>query len=160
MKIKPNKFFFDLFKYQSTTPLEKVLNILKAYIFCMVWVLLISCLYTSLFPDQGGYSDWLRPNRLILFITSVILAPLFEELMFRVLPIELLRSFSKNYKSSLFPVILGTNAIFGVLHGNYFNILIQGVVGVALSWVYIKNKSYWSAVSLHALYNLTWFLIG
>jgi CAAX amino terminal protease family. len=81
-----------------------------------------------------------------------ILAPLWEEMAFRVLPVMVARQFS----DKLIIPVLGISAfLFGWGHGQGPNsLLIQGVGGILLSVVYVKtNYSYWSVVGMHALWN-------
>jgi membrane protease YdiL (CAAX protease family) len=90
---------------------------------------------------------------------GLTIAPITEELIFRHLPISLLKDTQLfKDKSMYFVAILG--AIFGAIHGGYYNILIQGVAGFAFGWVYVKNgMSYWSAVSAHFLYNFMIYIV-
>jgi membrane protease YdiL (CAAX protease family) len=58
-------------------------------------------------------------------------------------------------------MILGVcGIVFGMMHGQPINIFIQGVVGLCLGWLYVKNDesqlaSYLSCVLVHAAYNFT-----
>jgi len=101
----------------------------------------------------------------ILF--AVIIAPLWEETVFRLLPLRFgLRYRDKEQelhpgiteKIGKFPVwlliLVVCFIIFGLAHGGPLNLFIQGVGGLFLAYVYLRNgRSFWSAVALHALYN-------
>ena len=80
-----------------------------------------------------------------------ISAPLWEEVVFRWFPLFMVRKLSREYK---IPVILASSAIFGFCHGDAVNVWIQGVLGLVMACVYLKNGyHYWSAVILHFLWN-------
>lgn len=54
-----------------------------------------------------------------------------------------------------------TSIIFGVVHGGPINILIQGVGGMFLCFVYLRTgRSFWSVVATHSLYNATWIFFA
>lgn len=103
----------------------------------------------------------------IFFLTTCVVAPLVEE-MFRA---ALLQTFCEEkvkdpttgkvvgVKMKNFFVIGAMSFIFfGMLHGGYVNILIQGVLGLVLArqWFNV-GKSYWwkyfSMVAVHGAYN-------
>ncbi|RFA95269.1 CPBP family intramembrane metalloprotease [Pyrobaculum aerophilum] len=79
---------------------------------------------------------------------AVILAPLAEEYVFRVLPFSALPS----PLSWVFAVV-----IFGVLHKD--NPLLASLYGVALSLMY-KGGGYPASVALHAFNNCIWWLMA
>ena len=141
----------DFFTPSATTLLDKIKNICTGYTAMIIWVFFISLLLNFLWtPLQFFYIP--EPIQYTIFFTCIF-APLWEELAFRVIPIKLALNLNPE---SLPAVVALSSIIFGFGHGGVENILIQGVMGVILSWVYIKNNySYWSSVSLHALWNIT-----
>ena len=81
---------------------------------------------------------------------ACIYAPIVEEFIFRVGPISLV----KDKPKLMFPVVILSSALFGWLHYGAASLPIQGVLGVVLAAIYIKNGySYWSSVLLHAMWN-------
>lgn len=89
------------------------------------------------------------------FAYSCIFAPLIEEVMFRAAPIEILRR-TGLLKQIGIPVILFISIVFGLMHGDASRVFVQGICGLALSWLYIKNGfSYASTVTVHFLWNFT-----
>lgn len=88
-------------------------------------------------------------NTLSIFILIVIIAPIFEELYFRKIPILVC-----NKKIYLIPLQI----LFGLFHGlNVANILIATISGIYL--LYINKKyGYKSAVIIHSLSNLIPFI--
>lgn len=87
------------------------------------------------------------------FVFGVVLAPLWEELAFRYVPVTVAQKINKEL---VLPVIVLSSILFGWGHGmGPISLLIQGVGGFILSCLYIKNNnSYWSCVLVHALWNV------
>lgn len=117
------------------------------------WFDVIKALQNSaMLPIYNYISFPLQQREFSYFFMACIFAPLWEEALFRYFPLEIARH-SKNFKWIAFPVIVGSALIFGWLHGSVLNIIFQGVSGILLGWVYLKNDSYWSSVLLHSLWN-------
>jgi membrane protease YdiL (CAAX protease family) len=95
------------------------------------------------------------PLKATFFITC-ILAPFWEELVFRVFPLSLATQLNEDVqRRTLIPIVFFTAIIFGLLHGSVLNILIQGFGGLSLSYLYLKYKSYLWCVISHALWNIS-----
>lgn len=109
-------------------------------------------IFPSFFPPE--------PKVAFLFFGYCIATPFIEEAMFRYAPIEISRQIS--HKAILPAVILST-IVFAQGHSVpwIYAIMMQGVGGLAFSFLYIKNGfSYLSSVSAHALWNfLVIFLV-
>lgn len=92
-------------------------------------------------------------------ITGLTIAPLGEELIFRLIPLNFLKKTSIFEDTKWYAVAL-IACIFGYVHGSFYNIWIQGVAGFFFGWVYIKNgMSYWSSVATHFLYNFMIYIV-
>ena len=91
-------------------------------------------------------------------MSSVICAPLFEEFIFRHAPLQIVKKYKLFEIESI--VVVFSCIVFGWYHYYGFQaVLLQGVIGLVLCWVYIKNGySYWSSVCVHSAYNLILFL--
>jgi membrane protease YdiL (CAAX protease family) len=128
---------------------SKIKNIITGFGIYLIWVTLISGIFKYLYSLP-------TPAALNVFMACIV-APLWEELVFRVAPLQIAKGFGEKY---LIPVIIISSAIFGWGHGEgTYSILIQGVLGAVLSWVYIKNNySYWSVVAVHAMWNALCYL--
>jgi membrane protease YdiL (CAAX protease family) len=85
-----------------------------------------------------------------IFFLACIFAPLWEEAVFRYFPIR----WAFSMGNMLTPMIVMSSMIFGIMHGSILNILFQGVGGLIISWVYLKNGSYWWSVLSHSLWNI------
>lgn len=143
----------------NKTLIEKAQTIGFAFCILVLWITFTQALYNICFKSVVTVNFSLQIAKMItiptafgMFFLTCIIAPLSEELLFRCLPISILsRIDNGKYMWQIIGII---SIIFGLLHGSSFNILIQGVLGVVLSYVYLKNdKSYWSCVILHFLYN-------
>lgn len=97
----------------------------------------------------------------------VVAAPLIEEIPFRWWAITHAQTSvngdpgrAKDKSRYLVSTIFLSSVIFGVLHGSIFNVFLQGVGGLILCWLYLRNgNSYWSCVFAHAFYNATIIMI-
>lgn len=106
---------------------------------------------------------------LLLAFFVCILAPLTEEILFRALPIQFAQitaavaaalGIEKCSRFTMWTCIGISGILFGWLHGSPLNILYQGMGGLLLAWLYVKNNnSYLSAVAAHFLWNFM-LLIG
>ncbi|MFA5934219.1 MAG: CPBP family intramembrane glutamic endopeptidase [Candidatus Paceibacterota bacterium] len=111
-----------------------------------------------------GVVGVLSAKPLLQFFFSCVFAPLWEEALFRYGPFALIQGFvKKNTRFWILPAIIATSIIFGWMHGSVINILFQGVSGMLLAWVYLKNRGpglqkinygYCSAVIAHFLWNV------
>lgn len=125
-------------------------------------------------PSLGGNVSYLYMEAMtaIDFFFACVLAPLWEELMFRYLPFALfiapklataglseeqIANNEKFIKTFLGLLILSTSIIFGLLHGGPINILFQGVGGIILWKIFLQSGKYryWYAVGAHALWNVS-----
>jgi membrane protease YdiL (CAAX protease family) len=88
---------------------------------------------------------------------GVILAPLWEEAVFRHFPLQIMKSLSEEKrKVLLWPTILFSSFIFGYMHDGASTVPIQGVGGIFICILYVKTGyKYWWGVAYHAFWNLS-----
>ena len=86
-------------------------------------------------------------NSLTMLISTVILAPILEELFFRKLLIDRLRPFGKTV-SVLLPAFL-----FALFHQNAAQMIYAFAIGAVLAYFYYEKGKYWPCVAIHALFN-------
>jgi len=130
---------------------EKINNILGAYGFLILWFVVIKFIYSLLGQEFGGGEEIEVP--LWQFFLVCIIAPIWEEAVYRYLPISLCKLSSKS-EEIIFPVVIALSCYFGFIHYGAASIAVQGVTGFVLFTVFIRNgSSYWSAVVLHSLIN-------
>ncbi|MET3732836.1 CPBP family intramembrane glutamic endopeptidase [Moheibacter stercoris] len=89
------------------------------------------------------------------FITVCILAPIFEEILFRGI---LLRGLLQNGTSPIIAIIL-SSFLFGAAHMNPWQFLGAGFLGAIFGYVYYRTKSLWLVMFLHALNNMISFVM-
>jgi membrane protease YdiL (CAAX protease family) len=132
---------------------HKVVRLLFAFALILFWVMGVSYVY-KLIGLQNGDTYYVS---LYTAIVALILAPVIEEILFRWLPWQVL---AKNKGSDIqLAVVFGSSVIFGLMHGGPFSVPIQGVCGLMLFWVYIRNKSLGWSIALHVMWNF-WVLFG
>lgn len=144
----------------STTLLGKFLTILLGYIAILVWMIGISHFITWLVPPPPP-SPWDKllapeepPFRLMFFIT-VIWAPFWEEMFHRHAFGLIVKRIGNQF---LLPVMIISSFLFASGHSDniQFNVMRQGIMGMILFYVYVKNGySIWSSMILHSAWNLT-----
>jgi membrane protease YdiL (CAAX protease family) len=148
-----------LFSSPKTTFLGRAKNILAAYAFCFFWVFVISAVWFALLtkgPDYPFGQLFLddKPKLFFELVSGCVIAPLWEELAYRFGPIQLGKALGQN---AIIPIVAMASMAFGWGHGyGQYGILVQGVMGILFSIVYIKNGfHYLSSVILHALWNFS-----
>lgn len=157
--------------------LKKVSNVLWAVYLEFLWaaLMILFLTYAFNFPAfqlreviQGNITVYAAekifgPKMRYIFFFTCIMAPLWEESVFRYFAIRVGQLGDKLMGQSwlLFPMILVSSIVFGILHGSVLNILFQGFGGLVLCWLYLKNgNSYWSVVITHALWNFIIIFAG
>lgn len=140
-------------------PLDKAQTISVMLVGMILWA------YMSEFIRMlKDIDNWIFHDRYVIpyIFYSCICAPVFEELIFRHIPLQTAKliydpNSAKGLKLTVL-VILMSSFIFGWGHGRgWDSVILQGFLGVGFCYVYLKNGySYWSSVILHSLYNLFW----
>jgi membrane protease YdiL (CAAX protease family) len=124
--------------------------------FCMgaqmintLWVSLLEMLVNlgggSLMPvleQVSGSSDTFS-----MFLYASVLAPVWEELLFRGWILRTLRPYGKRF------AILGSAVLFGLFHGNLLQTPYALLVGLLLGYVTVEYSLFWS-IALHTFNNL------
>lgn len=88
-------------------------------------------------------------------LTSIIVAPIVEEVVFRGLIHTSLKG-----GMPMFAAMLFSAWVFGMVHGAIIWIIYAGVFGFVLVWVYEKYKSLLAPLCLHFGFNLCGILLG
>lgn len=137
---------------------QKLLTIFGAAFALVLWLFLFNKIILPKFGTWNPFNGTFERSRFGEFFFGVIFAPLWEELAWRYAPITLAQQLKKHCNLDLlWPIVIISSIHFGWGHGyGPISLLMQGIGGFALSYVYIKNGfSYWSSVAMHALWNLT-----
>ena len=140
---------------------EAIIQGIKGWLTIVPFVLLISLIMNSLIDNQNGSNPLLEIvlnnnnylSFILLFITTTLLAPLFEEIIFRGI---LLPTLSRD-----FGIILGiivSAFIFALAHLSLGEMPPLFVLGIGLGITRIASGSLLSSVIMHSLWNgLTFF---
>ena len=92
------------------------------------------------------------------FIYACVFAPIFEEIIFRWIPITfLMLMMGKKFENVKWHIAALLAIVFGAAHYGYFSIYIQGVFGFFVTYVYYNNRKYMylSGVIMHMAWNFT-----
>lgn len=135
-------------------------NILTAASIAIFVVIIFAAIFHFLSPGEHTGFYKLSPT-LDQIVLTCIFAPFVEEYIFRHGPMTILRKLLPNtFQEIQWQFVIYIALIFGMMHGNFYNVLIQGIVGMMCGWVHIKNNfSYFSAVAVHMTYNIFVILI-
>jgi len=86
---------------------------------------------------------------LILFFISVIVAPIVEEYVFRMIIFSFIEKIF-----GVLPALILTSFIFAVLHGGFVQLVPLFLLAVVLQLLYMRYKSLYPSIFLHMLHNL------
>ena len=132
-----------------------IFNILKVYIITLTVANLLSILCYFIIGDISTNEQMLETEPLwYLLITSIIHAPIVEELLFR----GCLRKLIKN--DTIFILVSGIS--FGLWHVigyeqnilQYLYVLVYSTMGIGLSYIYTKTNNITTNITMHSLHNL------
>lgn len=120
--------------------------------------------FLNLQQFSGGYQQVsetiYESSRLLQVLTTVVAAPILEELIYRGLLYGRMREMV-----SPVPAILCSSLVFGICHGNLVQFVFACGIGILLSCVYEKYGKIATAIWMHMTVNLTsliltWVLAG
>ncbi len=107
--------------------------------------------------NQGTISSLISNNLLplwVLFGFAVVVAPLLEELIFRGFLLSSLMNKTTPFWSAMFSSVL-----FATAHLQLVYMPIYFVMGLLLSFVFLKTRSLWPGITFHAVNNLVALLL-
>lgn len=84
----------------------------------------------------------------MVFLCTVIIAPLGEEFLFRKLFIDRARRFGDA------PAILMSGLLFGLFHGNFFQFFYAFMLGILMAYMYTYTGKFYWPVAMHMFINL------
>ena len=160
MYIKKN---FPLFQWKilgiKNFPCWDILKKIIAYLCFFPWViasLLLSILVVTIFnytPEEQDIAKYVRNSSGIIFYIVVfivlVLAPLTEEFLFRVIMYSTIKKYFTVWQS-----IFISGVIFALLHFNIFAFFPILTLGMFLSYVYEKSQNYITNCCIHSFHNL------
>lgn len=116
--------------------------------------------FTEVAENQQQWLDILASGPFGVFATvtsSVLLAPIVEEIVFRYAGFELVKKFNVNKKVYPYVVIMITSLMFGAIHifgDNPLQALFYCSLGAVLGFFYYKSDNIIVPISIHLLWNL------
>ncbi len=143
-------------------PFANLLPVVLIYVLFIIPLALLGWLWTQLLKGLGQPVDIQDPVKMfidaiergnpleisLLVFSAVILAPLWEELIFRGLLYGYLKS-----RMSVFAALLVSSLIFSAYHFNLDALMPLLMVGIAAGYVYERTRSLYFAIFFHALFN-------
>ncbi len=151
----------DYFQFNFSSIRYSIINGVKGWLTIVPFVLLISLILNSLIDNQNGSNPLLEivlNNKnyfsfVILFVTTTLLAPFFEEVIFRGV---LLPTISRDF-GIIWGIIISA-FIFALAHLSIGEMPPLFVLGIGLGITRIATGSLLSSVVMHSLWNGLTFL--
>lgn len=103
--------------------------------------------YLKLIDQMGVHGGW-------SVLMLVVLAPIMEEVLFRGILLESVRS-----KHSAGRAIVVSALMFGVIHLIPQQVVNAFVIGLILGYIYVRTESLWPVIVIHALNNAMAYVI-
>lgn len=160
--------FFDFFVVRKTTGKKLNFNFSPTnfHTYLLVFPLMLGMMFIAEFvsaqipttgPVFGDLYEYfnrlmeqLTDDPVVMIITAVIMAPIFEEIIFRgIIQKGLMNNGVEPWKS-----IVIASVIFGLVHGNPWQFVGAVLLGCVLGLVYYKTKSLLLPMLLHGFNNL------
>ena len=127
-------------------------------ILASILLLFVSGSIANLIPMPNSFKQVISrlagQTSIYTFVYFVILAPVFEELIFRGIMLE---GMLKRY--SPIKSILLSSFFFGIVHLNPWQFITTFLIGCFSGWIYYRAKSILPCIVIHLAANLTGFVI-
>ena len=151
----------DYFQFNFSSFKVSIINGIKGWLTIVPFVLLVSLIMNSLIDNQNGSNPLLEivlNNKnyfsfVILFVTTTLLAPFFEEIIFRGI---LLPTISRDF-GIIWGIIISA-FIFALAHLSIGEMPPLFVLGIGLGVTRMASGSLLSSVIMHSLWNGLTFL--
>jgi uncharacterized protein len=137
------------------------------YLMAFPLVVIVSLLNQQIWQGQGG-SNPLLPialqsqeslAKVLFFVTATIMAPIFEEILFRGFLLPSLTRYFSNWSA-----ILLSSFLFALVHLSLSEVLPLMMLGIILAFVYTRTQNLLAPILLHGLWNggtlISLFLLG
>lgn len=142
-----------LIKYKDVL-IKSLICFWAGFLFSAVTVLIITFLNAS---GNGEYIEEGYRSKTILFLISVVVSPLTEELVFR----KLLFNFicEKKLRINFWLAAIVSSIIFGMFHQTAAAVITAVILGMILCGIYEKEQKIIFDIMLHAGFNLLSFIM-
>ncbi len=106
-------------------------------------------------PIENQVVSMVTSGSLVLnLLFSIVVAPIFEELMFRKFLIDRIRSFGDR------TAILASGVLFGMIHGNFYQFFYACGLGMLLAYLYLRTGRVRYTIGLHMAINFLGGMVG
>lgn len=122
---------------------------------CMLFIMPVVELYPPPEWLQELLEDLIDSSSIWAFLSLVVAAPLFEELVFRGI---ILDGFLQQY--SVRKSILWSAFFFGLYHLNPWQFITAMGLGIFIGWIYHRTRSLLPCIAIHAFANGTSFFLS
>ena len=125
------------------------MNKLGAEFFGTFWLVLGGCgsaVLAAAYPEL--------PLRIMIFISTAVLVPVLEELMFRGFLQTTIRSFFKAGNGAWLAIAI-TSSLFVLLHADVSHWPALFILGSCMGYSYEKSGSLFRPIFIHAIFNAT-----
>lgn len=140
---------FNLIYAVSLLKRYKVFCRRTTYLFPFVMLgISIACFGNMIIFKVNSINEVVEMNMIFLILSSVIVGPLVEELIFRNILINKLLFFN----NKIVAIILAS-FIFAIMHSGIINIIYTFILGIILNTVYIKGKNLLYPLIIHSSAN-------
>ena len=136
---------------------RSLLGLLKIYPMSLMFIFagsiigniiaIIASLITKTTIKNSVISTIMGRTVLASFVFACVMAPIFEELAFRKILIDRVGQYSQKY------AIILSGVLFGLFHGNVFQIFYATALGMIFAYVYIKSGRVYYTMILHGIIN-------
>jgi membrane protease YdiL (CAAX protease family) len=96
----------------------------------------------------NGLSGW------AIFLVMVVMAPVFEEILFRKVLIDRVRVYGDK------AAIVVSGFIFGLSHGNFYQFFYAFLIGIVLAYIYIRTGKLRYTILFHMTINFIGSILG
>ena len=138
----------SIYLYKNYKIKESKINISKLLLMIPLG-LSISLFYNMLTITFNKTNSIPDLNIIIVVIYIVLLAPIFEELVFRYVSLRCAR---ENFKEKTAIILI--SIIFALMHSGIINMVYAFIIGLILSHIYLKHKNILYPITIHISANL------
>ena len=150
-----NITYRDVLHSSQSPPIKLLFQISAPLIFIVMGIFIfeveINKILSSIFPIPYYFEKIFSKQTESGFqsgIAVVLLAPFFEEILFRGI---ILKSFLEQY--SIRKSIIASSLIFSAFHLNIYQFVIAFILGVLSGWIYSRTYSLYPCFLIHSFYN-------
>ena len=137
----------SIYLYKKHRIKESIPNLKK--IILMVLLGIGISLFYNMLTIKYQVNNIFNINKFILIPYIVIIAPIYEELIFRYVSLRIAKD---NYKKLTAIIII--SILFAIMHTDIFSIIYAFILGIILSYIYLKYKNIIYPIILHISANL------